>query len=139
MSKTKSTTPGFGGPGQQPTGGLVCDDAPAIAEEGNGVKAVVVEQGSSTTIKAGSVSLDDISLLGSTPDLLSVRDMEISEGRYFNQNDVDRKQKVFFLVTLWQKNSSVKPTRSGKRSQWTRQDDHHRCARRKGIGRRSGL
>jgi len=83
-----------GGPGQQPTGGLVFDDAPAIAEEVNGVKAVVVEQGSSTTVKAGSVSLDDISLLGSTPDLLSVRDMEISEGRYFNQNDVDRKQKV---------------------------------------------
>jgi putative ABC transport system permease protein len=86
-----------GGPGQAPTGGLVFDDATAIAEEINGVKAVVVEQGTTTPIKAGSVSLDEVAILGSTPDLLSVRDMEIAEGRYFNQTDVDRKQKVIVL------------------------------------------
>ena len=87
-----------GGPGQTPpAGGLVFDDATAIAEQVNGVKAVVVEQGSSETVKAGSVVLDEISLLGSTPDLLSVRDMEIASGRYFNQVDVDRKQKVVVL------------------------------------------
>ena len=63
----------------------------------NGVKAVVVEQGSTETVKAGSVSLDDVSILGSTPDFPSVRDMEIAEGRYFNQTDVDRKQKVVVL------------------------------------------
>jgi len=87
-----------GGPGQGPAaGGLVFEDATAIAEQVNGVKAVVVEQGSSETVKAGSVVLDEISLLGSTPDLLSVRDMEIASGRYFNQVDVDRKQKVVVL------------------------------------------
>ena len=86
-----------GGPGQQPSGGLVFDDAAAIAEGVNGVKAVVVEQGSSATVKAGSVSLDEISILGSTPDLPSVRDMEIEEGRYFNQADLERKQKVVVL------------------------------------------
>ena len=86
-----------GGPGQGPSGGLVFDDATAIAEDVNGVKAVVVEQGSSETVKAGSVSLDDVSILGSTPDFPSVRDMEIAEGRYFNETDVDRKQKVIVL------------------------------------------
>jgi len=87
-----------GGPGQQgPSGGLVFDDATAIAEEVNGVKAVVVEQGSNETVKAGSVSLDEVSILGSTPDFPSVRDMEIAEGRYFNETDVDRKQKVVVL------------------------------------------
>ena len=87
-----------GGPGQQgPSGGLVFDDATAIADEVNGVKAVVVEQGSSETVKAGSVSLDDVSILGSTPDFPSVRDMEIAEGRYFNQTDIDRKNKVVVL------------------------------------------
>ena len=87
-----------GGPGQQgPSGGLVFDDATSIADEVNGVKAVVVEQGSSETVKAGSVSLDDVSILGSTPDFPSVRDMEIAEGRYFNQTDIDRKNKVVVL------------------------------------------
>ncbi|HKJ39033.1 MAG TPA: ABC transporter permease, partial [Anaerolineales bacterium] len=87
-----------GGPGQSaPEGGLVFDDATAIADQVNGVKAVVVEQGSSETVKAGSVVLEDVSLLGSTPDLPSVRDMDVSNGRYFNQMDVDRKQKVVVL------------------------------------------
>jgi len=87
-----------GGPGQGvPQGGLVFEDATAIADQVNGVKAVVVEQGSSETVKAGSVSLDQISILGSTPDFPSVRDMEIANGRYFNQVDVERKQKVVVL------------------------------------------
>jgi putative ABC transport system permease protein len=86
-----------GGPGQGPQGGLVFDDATAIADQVNGVKAVVVEQGSSETVKVGSVVLDEVSLLGSTPDLLSVRDMGIASGRYFNQTDVDRKNKVVVL------------------------------------------
>jgi putative ABC transport system permease protein len=86
-----------GGPGQGPSGGLVFDDATAIAEEVGGVKAVVVEQGSSETVKAGSVSLDDVSILGTTPDFPSVRDMEIAEGRYVAQSDVDRKNKVVVL------------------------------------------
>ena len=86
-----------GGPGQNPTGGLVFDDATAIADEVNGVKAVVVEQGSTETVKAGSVSLDDVSILGSTPDFPSVRDMEMADGRYFNQTDIDRKSKVVVL------------------------------------------
>ena len=86
-----------GGPGQNPIGGLVFDDATSIADEINGVKAVVVEQGSTETVKAGSVSLDDISILGSTPDFPSVRDMDIADGRYFNQTDIDRKSKVVVL------------------------------------------
>jgi putative ABC transport system permease protein len=88
-----------GGPGQKQgsSSGLVFDDATAIAEEVNGVKAVVVEQGTTTTIKAGNVTLDEVPILGSTPDLPSVRDMEIDEGRYFTQEEVDRTQKVVVL------------------------------------------
>ncbi len=77
--------------------GLVFDDATAIGNEINGVKAVVVEQGSSETVKAGDVSLDEINILGTTPGFPSVRDVDISEGRYFNQNEVDRKLKVAVL------------------------------------------
>jgi putative ABC transport system permease protein len=86
-----------GGPGQAPTsGGLVYDDAFAI-EAVNGVKGVVVEQASSETVKAGNVSIEAVSILGTTPGFPSVRDMDVASGRYFNQTDLDRKQKVAVL------------------------------------------
>jgi putative ABC transport system permease protein len=78
-------------------GGLVYDDAFAIADEVNGVAAVVVEQSSSETVKFGDVTLESVTILGSTPDFPSVRDMSIDEGRYFNQQEVERKQKVAVL------------------------------------------
>jgi putative ABC transport system permease protein len=86
-----------GGPGQGPgSGGLVFDDADAIAGI-TGVKAVNVEQNSSETVKAGDVSLDSVSILGTTPGFPSVRDMEVATGRYINQTDIDRAQKVAVL------------------------------------------
>ena len=83
--------PGGGG------GGLVYDDAFAIADNINGVEAVVVEQPSSETVKAGNVNLESVTILGSTADFPSVRDMELDQGRYFTQQEVDRKQKVAVL------------------------------------------
>ena len=84
-------------PGQAPTGGLVFDDAAAIQDGASGVKNVVVEQQSSETVKAGDVTVESVELLGTTIGFPSVRDMEISEGRYFTQEDVDRKTKVAVL------------------------------------------
>ncbi|MBC8508777.1 MAG: ABC transporter permease [Anaerolineales bacterium] len=86
---------GFGG--EANSGGLVYDDAFAIADGVSGVQAVVVEQQSSETVKAGNISLDSISILGTTEGFPSVRDMEIAEGRYFNQAEIDRNQKVVVL------------------------------------------
>ena len=84
-----------GGPGQAPTGGgLVYDDAAAIQDGVDGVTAVVVEQNSSETVKAGDVSLDEVEILGTTVGFPSVRDMEIADGRYFNETEIERKSKV---------------------------------------------
>ena len=89
---------GFGGGGGGgPTGGLVYDDAFAIADEINGVTAVVVEQNSSETVKVGDTILEDVAILGTTADFPAVRDMTIESGRYFNQTDIDRTQKVVVL------------------------------------------
>jgi len=88
---------GFGRGGPDSSGGLVFDDAPAIAEQVEGVVGVVVEQVSSQTVDAGSATLESISILGTTPDFPSVRDMSIATGRYFNQAEVDRYQKVAVL------------------------------------------
>jgi putative ABC transport system permease protein len=87
---------GPGGPESQ-SGGLVYDDALAIAQSVEGVNGVVVDQNSSQTVKAGTVTLDEVSILGTTPDFPGVRDMVIANGRYFNQTEVDRKQKVAVL------------------------------------------
>jgi putative ABC transport system permease protein len=88
---------GFGGGQSGPIGGLVYDDAFAVADEINGVTAVVVEQGSSESVKFDTVTLDGVAILGTTPDFPSVRDMTIESGRYFNQTDLDRTQKVAVL------------------------------------------
>jgi len=87
-----------GGPmGGGSSGGLVFDDATAIAEQVNGVQAVVVEQQTTETVKAGNVTLEDISILGTTTGFPSVRDIDIAEGRYINQTEVDRTAKVVVL------------------------------------------
>lgn len=86
--------PGGGGGGME--GGLVYDDAFAIAELDN-VAGIVVEQTSTQDTKAGSNSVTDVSVLGTTADFPSVRDMDVANGRYFNDQDVERKSKIAVL------------------------------------------
>jgi putative ABC transport system permease protein len=88
---------GFGGGNQSGSTGLVYDDAFAIAGQIEGAVGVVVEQPSVQTVKTNDITLEDVAILGSTPDLPSVRDMEIASGRYFTQAEVDRNQKVAVL------------------------------------------
>jgi putative ABC transport system permease protein len=85
------------GPIGPQAGGLVYDDALAIADQVPGVAGVVVDQNSLQTVKAGEVSLEDVSILGTTPDFPSVRDMTVASGRYFTEQELDRKQKVAVL------------------------------------------
>ncbi len=93
----QSTFTRGGAGGGMPQGGLVYDDAAAIADGVDGVVGVVVEQSANGTVKSGNVVLDGVTLLGSTPDFPSVRDMDLIAGRYFNDLEVDRKQKVAVL------------------------------------------
>ncbi len=86
-----------GPPSSGSSGGLVFDDAAAIADGVPGVKAVIVEQQSSQTVKVNGVTLEDVVIHGSTADFPSVRDMTVAQGRYFNETDVTRKQKVAVL------------------------------------------
>jgi putative ABC transport system permease protein len=86
------------GPGQQDSGGgLVYDDAFAIADQINGVAGVVVEQTATQTVKAGDATLDSITIMGTTADFPSVRDMEIASGRYFTQDEIDRTTTIAVL------------------------------------------
>jgi putative ABC transport system permease protein len=94
---TASFGRGMPGQGAEQSEGLVYDDAFAVAEKVNGVVAVVVEQGATQTVKAGNITLQDVSILGTTPGFPSVRDTQVDQGRYFKQEEVDQKQKVAVL------------------------------------------
>jgi putative ABC transport system permease protein len=86
------------GPGMENSGGgLVYDDAFAIADQIRGVAGVVVEQSTIETIKSGDVSLDSVTIMGTTADFPSVRDMDISSGRYFTQQEIDRTKPITVL------------------------------------------
>jgi putative ABC transport system permease protein len=75
---------------------LVYDDAWAIAKI-NGVAGVVVEQDSSETVKGGTTTLSSISILGTSPDFPSVRDMTVASGKFFTMTQLDTKAKVAIL------------------------------------------
>ncbi len=86
--------PGAGGP---PSGGLVYNDAAAIANGVSGVAGVIVEQNSSETVKNGETTLDDVSIYGTTPDYPVVRGMTVATGRYFTEDDNERKRRIAVL------------------------------------------
>jgi putative ABC transport system permease protein len=93
-------TSGFnrGAPGRGvPNAGLKFEDASAIAAQVPGVAAVVVEQNASQTVEVGSVTLEDVAILGTTSGFPSVRDVKIAAGRYFTDTEVDRKTKLAVL------------------------------------------
>jgi len=87
------------GPGQQggSSGGLVMDDVTAIQEQVNGVAGVSVDQATSGTIKYDDTSLEEISIVGTTADFLTVRALELGDGRFLTEQDYDRTSKVVVL------------------------------------------
>ena len=85
-----------GTPGASRT--LVYDDAVAIAETVRSIDGVTVEQVSPPqTIRAGDVTLAEISVMGTTPAYPDVRDVVVAEGRFLSEADLDRKTKVAVL------------------------------------------
>jgi putative ABC transport system permease protein len=87
-----------GGPGEgSSSGGLVYDDATAIQEGIRGVEGVIVEQGANDSVRAGSISLDEVEIVGTTPDFPTVRDVDVEAGRFIQEAEVQRKSKVAVL------------------------------------------
>jgi len=87
-----------GGPGQQQSsGGLVYDDVTAIREQIKGVAGVSVEQQTSVDVKVGNTTLEDVSVVGTTPDYTTVRNVEIGSGRFITDADNEGVEKVVVL------------------------------------------
>jgi putative ABC transport system permease protein len=89
-----------GGPqesaGNQGTG-LVYTDVAAIRDNITGVAGVSVEQRADATVKFGNTTLTGISVVGTTPDYTIVRDVSVSDGRFFNETELNQKTKVVIL------------------------------------------
>jgi len=76
---------------------LIYDDVEAIAEEVKGITGVAAEQSSSTlVIKAGRNTVET-TVLGTTTDFPAVRDVQVEDGRFFSQAELDRAVKVTVL------------------------------------------
>ncbi|MCI0519608.1 MAG: ABC transporter permease [Chloroflexi bacterium] len=89
-------SPMRGVPGASRT--LLLDDALAIGEQVVGITGVSAEQSpAAQTVKADGVTLEAISLVGTTADFPDVRDFPVGEGRYFTSDEDDRKVKVAVL------------------------------------------
>ncbi|MEZ4590325.1 MAG: ABC transporter permease [Chloroflexota bacterium] len=87
---------GGGGGGGSDQLMLVYDDI-AIVESVGGVAGTTVDQTSTQTVKAGDVTLTDVPLMGTTPDFPEVRDVAVADGRFFNENELERSTKVAIL------------------------------------------
>ena len=89
---------GRGGPGggnnNEPT--LVYDDIEVVESVG-GVAGTSVDQTTTQTVKATDVTLTDVPLMGTSQDFPSVRDVEIGNGRFFNETELERSAKVAVL------------------------------------------
>ena len=89
-------SPMRGMPGSSRT--LIFEDALAIEEQVVGITGISAEQApAAQDVKANGVSLEAISVIGTTAAFPDVRDYAIAEGRYFNAVEDDRKAKVAVL------------------------------------------
>ncbi len=93
-SVTRGSPGGGGGGGQS---GLTFDDYEAIKERISGIAGTSVEMQTTQDIKYESATLEDITVVGATPDYPTVRVLEIGDGRFINDTEMDRDEKVVVL------------------------------------------
>lgn len=90
-----------GGPSQGPSnqqGGLKYADAEAIKEQITGIAGVAVEQAATNlTAKFNDVTLESLTMIGTTPDYTTVRDVSVGTGRFFTEEEHAKASKVVVL------------------------------------------
>ena len=88
--------PGSGGGMGQQMPSLEFDHLAVIESSITGINGVSAEQNTTQNIK-GPVTLEGISVIGTTPGFLAVRDYEVSLGRFITDEDTDRSNKIAVL------------------------------------------
>jgi putative ABC transport system permease protein len=88
------------GPGRQVGGEgnmLTFEDVMALKETLTGITGIIAERSMSETVKAGNVTLDGVTVVGTMPDYPQVRGVYLGEGRFLTQKDDDNTAKVAVL------------------------------------------
>jgi len=96
MVTSSMSRSGFGA-GTGSSTSLHYDDIGAIAENVSGVNGVSAEQPTTQDVKAESITLESISVLGTTAGFTDVRDYQVAQGRFLTDEDNDRENKVVAL------------------------------------------
>ncbi len=76
---------------------LAYKDLEAIAQNVSGINGVSAEQSTTQDVKAGGITLESVSIVGTTTDLPDVREYDVAEGRFLTDQDLDRTSKVVVL------------------------------------------
>ena len=88
------STRGLGG-GARPA--LSFDDVAAIEENVTGISGVSAEQSTTQDVKGDDLTLESVTVLGTTAGFVDVRDYQVAEGRFITDEDVDRENEVVAL------------------------------------------
>ncbi len=75
---------------------LTLEDAQAIQESVSGLAGVAPQYGSNATATANDASYD-VQVIGTSPDYVTVRNVEIESGRFFTADEYDSKDRVVVL------------------------------------------
>ena len=86
--------PGAGG-GQPPS--LTYDDLVVLESNLTGISGLSAEQGTTQDVKSGNVTVESISIVGTTSGFTSVRELSVATGRFLTDEDTDRTNKVAVL------------------------------------------
>jgi len=84
-----------GGMGRPPS--LDYTDIDAIVQNVSGINGVSAEQTTRQEVKGGGVTLEDVTVVGTTADFPQVREYGVAEGRFLIGEDNDRAHKVIVL------------------------------------------
>jgi putative ABC transport system permease protein len=87
---------GFGKGAGGPTGFDV-EDIDAVAQQVSGINGVAGEQTTIQTVKAGGITLQDITVVGTTSGYPAVREYSVASGRFVTDEDNDRGNRVAVL------------------------------------------
>jgi len=89
-------SPARGIPGSSRT--LVLDDAYAIQEQVVGITGISAEQAPpAQTVEANNVTLEEMTILGTTSSFPSVRNYSVAEGRYFTEEENQKETRLAVL------------------------------------------
>jgi putative ABC transport system permease protein len=93
--------PAFGrggfGPGAGMPASLKYTDLTKIEQNVTGISGVSAEQDTTQDVKAGTTTLTDISIVGTTSGFIAVHEYPVAEGRFIIGEDNDRANKVVIL------------------------------------------